>query len=270
MMQGAFRDSHATYDRAAHNVGMSANPYSIETPARPFHFSMRALLIGVAVLGAGFGLIYSAYRSAQMSAWRMSEANNLRNVALALHNYHEGNKTFPPAIFYDAQGQPHRSWRVAIMPYVESSNFYTSYQHQQPWNSPANSNLCDVSVSLFRAPDQQRGVRHTNIVMPIGPGTVGEQATSMEDITDGNSNTIFLLALKPSDILWHEPRDLSINDITRAPGNPKRILIQGKLFRGGLCAYVDGRVAMLPADLDYDKFIAMLTISGGEKIEHNE
>jgi hypothetical protein len=103
--------------------------------------------------------------------------------------------------------------------------------------------------------------------MPVGPGTIGEHQTSIDDITDGNSTTIMLLALKPSDILWHEPRDLSISDITRAPGDPKRILIHGKLFRGAWCAFVDGRVAMLPADLDYDNFIAMLTISGDEKVE---
>jgi hypothetical protein len=237
-------------------------------PTRRFRFSLLTLLIVVTIVGILFALVWPAVLAARAAARRMQEANHFKQVGLALHNYYSANDTFPPATIPDAQGKPFRSWRVCISPFLESSDFYHQYQHDEPWDSAANSRLCErYRFGMFFAPDQPPSSHFTNMVMITGPGTMGEEARSFDDVADDPGETIMLLALKPSDILWHEPRDLSINEVTRAPGNPQRILMQGKLFPGGACTFVDGSVAWLPADLEYDTLHAMLTISGGEKVD---
>lgn len=233
-----------------------------------WRFSMRAVLVLMVVAGVICAVVYYAgfkRREEQLK----SESNNLKNLVLAMHNYAEAYKELPPAATRDGAGMPYKSWRVMVVGFIESTNFRFGYQDNQPWNSATNDGLCrQYAAPIYRAPGATNSDRAcTNFVRPVGPGTIGEQALALKDITDGTSSTILLISLKPSHILWHEPRDVHLSEITRAPGNPKRILIRGKLFRGALCGLADGSVVQLPADLDYDDFTAMLTYAGGEKID---
>jgi hypothetical protein len=238
----------------------------------PLRFSLRQLLVAI----FGFALLLSfcsggwyAVSAAREAARQMSEQNNFRQVALGLHSYVDANGAFPPACIRDAKGRAHMSWRVSITPFLMSHNFYSRYDRNKPWDDPANDGLSRAhgNFIVYGAP----GLRNadpafTNIVMPTGPGTVGE-GVKLSDITDDYATTILLLPLKPSDIPWHEPRDLDISDISRAPGDPNRILIHGRLFTGGFAAMVDGSVVRLPEDLPYDTLMTMLTIAGGETVE---
>ena len=66
-----------------------------------------ALLLPLARNGAG-----PAARRAQCT-------NNLKQIALALHNYEQAYKALPPAYTVDAEGRPLHSWRTLILPYLE-------------------------------------------------------------------------------------------------------------------------------------------------------
>jgi hypothetical protein len=223
-------------------------------------------LLTVAAIGLAVAHYYGDY--VLNESRRRQEANDVKHAALLLHYYHDTQRRFPAAKHCDKIASPVRSWRVEVVPFVCEVKLRDNYNDQLPWNSSANDALCRAARPLYLT-HQTADAKppFTNVVMPTGPGTVGEAAISFSDVKDGTANTILLLALKPSDILWYEPRDLDLSEITRAPGDPHRILIRGKLFQDTLCAFCDGRVAMLPANLDYDTFIAMLTIAGGENID---
>jgi hypothetical protein len=228
-------------------------------------FSLRQLFVLIGCGGLGLLLLVSI-QSLRKDAISLNEAGQITQCALALRMYHDANGAFPPAVFVDPAGVPHMSWRVAVLPYMEQQALFATYKTGQPWNSLANSAACDVCIRSYAAPELE-GSRFTNIVMPTGPGAIGEEGVSIHDFTDSLGDTILVLALKPSEIPWHEPRDLPIGEITRAPNNPQRILIRDKLFTGAWCATVAGRAQWLPPDLDYDTFHAMLTISGGERVD---
>lgn len=54
------------------------------------------------------------------ATWRMSCLDNLKHLALALHNYHDEYKSFPPAHIKGEDGRLLHSWRVLILPYLEN------------------------------------------------------------------------------------------------------------------------------------------------------
>lgn len=55
---------------------------------------------------------------------RMSCGNNLRQIVVALHNYHDVYGSFPPAYIADKSGRPMHSWRVLVLPFMEQTLLY--------------------------------------------------------------------------------------------------------------------------------------------------
>ncbi len=68
-------------------------------------------------------------------AERTAVKNHLRQLALAMHNYHDVYKQFPAAAIRDAQGRPLLSWRVALLPFLEESKLYQEFHLDEPWDS---------------------------------------------------------------------------------------------------------------------------------------
>ena len=64
--------------------------------------------------------------------------NNLKQIALAMLQYENDCKTFPPAYTTDAKGKRLLSWRVPILPYMEQNNLYRQFHLDEPWDSPHN------------------------------------------------------------------------------------------------------------------------------------
>ena len=93
---------------------MSDNPYESpdttgKAPARgnpkPTRWLVRTLMV-VAIVGVLVALLLPSFRTAREPARRMSCANNLKQIALALHNYEDEYDCLPPAYTVDAEGNP--------------------------------------------------------------------------------------------------------------------------------------------------------------------
>ncbi|WP_315854190.1 DUF1559 family PulG-like putative transporter [Gemmata palustris] len=67
-------------------------------------------------LATAYGAAVQAF---QQRAAVSQSANNLKQIGLAMHNYHDTNNAFPPAAVCDKKGKPQLSWRVLILPYIE-------------------------------------------------------------------------------------------------------------------------------------------------------
>ena len=90
--------------------------------------------------------------AAREAARRSQCANNLKQIALAMHNYHDVFKSFPPAVITDKNGRPMHSWRVAILPFIEQAALYKNYKFDEPWDGPNNRNLDNIAIPVFRCP----------------------------------------------------------------------------------------------------------------------
>ncbi len=169
-------------------------------------------------------------------------ANNLKQIALAMQNYHEANGAYPPAAKYDANGKPLLSWRVLILPYVEQQGLYEQFHLDEPWDSPHNKPLADRMPSVFRCPSERLpSASLTTYLVVVDPRSMftGEASgVSISNVGDGSAATL-LVVEAASSVPWSKPEDLSL-----APSD--RPLGVGSKHPGGLNASMaDGSVRFI-------------------------
>jgi hypothetical protein len=197
-------------------------------------------------------------------AGRVQSANNLKQIALAMHNYLDVNRTFPAAATYDSEGRPLLSWRVHILPFIEQDALYRSFHLNEPWDSEHNKKLIAKMPATYRSPalkDPQSG--KTTYLAPVGPKTIfgGKKGMQIQKITDGTSNTIMVVETDDSrGVYWTQPDDYKID-----ANNPMAGLVQPGA-RGFNSAFADGSVRFLPADIDPATLRALYTANGGEPV----
>lgn len=104
-------------------------------------FTLVELLVVIAIIGVLVALLLPAVQSAREAARRMSCTNNLKQLGLALHNYHDNHLTFPPLMIYrtpDPGAPYHHTWITKILPYMEQMNLYLSMDVTKPaWDVAA-------------------------------------------------------------------------------------------------------------------------------------
>jgi hypothetical protein len=95
-------------------------------------------------------LLLPAISKARGAAQRAQSTNNLKQIALALHNYHDVHKALPAAVMLGPDGKTKHSWRVAILPYIEQENVYKQYRFDEPWDSENNKKVLDHIPPVFQ------------------------------------------------------------------------------------------------------------------------
>lgn len=191
-------------------------------------------------------------------------ANNLKQIALAMHNYHDTYGAFPPAAVCDKTGKPLLSWRVLILPYIEQQNLFKEFKLDEPWDSEHNKKLLAKMPKTYALPGITKdGGTETYYRAWVGNGAGLDwlTGTRITSITDGTSNTIMCMtAAKPAP--WTKPDELEFDpdkDMTKLVG----FLIDGK----AQAAFYDGSVrTMTPKELSKDRLHPYITRSGGEVI----
>jgi hypothetical protein len=134
-------------------VGETSTP----KPAGKGLSGLAITLIAVGILGGlflicGVALLLPAVQAAREAARRSQCCNNLKQIGLALHNYHMVFKTLPFAVVTNEDGKPMQSWRVAILPFIEQPALVKQYDPREPWDSPKNRAISPMMPSVFRCP----------------------------------------------------------------------------------------------------------------------
>lgn len=248
-------------------------------PAKPGGSSTAVVVAVVLLVGvAGFfvcggilvALLLPAVQSAREAARRMQCTNNLKQIALALHNYHDKHGSFPPAYTVDEDGQPLHSWRTLILPELGQGALFNQIDLDEPWNSGSNATLATTPIMVYRCPSSPTG--SCNYVALVGPGGVfeGENPISLRDITDGAANTLLVVEVAGRTQSWMEPVDL---DVSRMPlainaGKPgfKGNSISSWHPGGVNVALADGSIRFLSDTMAMSVFQAMLTRNGSEAV----
>ena len=133
---------------------------AVAVQPRPFQFRLWHLLVAMAMISVMLAVLVPLFRMARQRAQRMESANNLKMIAIGLHNYHDTWRSFPPAYQCDANGKPAHSWRMLITPFMEDAYpVYQRYNFAEPWNGPNNSRLaprCPAFTGVPRSVPDRR------------------------------------------------------------------------------------------------------------------
>lgn len=224
-----------------------------------------ALLFGTLVCcGILAALLLPAVQAARGAARRQASMNNMKQIALAMHNYHDVYRAFPPAVVKDEDGNPLYSGRVLLLPFLEQASIYERFDKTKAWDAPENAAIRATTLSLFEDPNSQStNSPRTDYLFVTGPSTIFEELPNgrpmtIADVVDGTSNTIYLIETSASNAHWAEPKDFDISQLGALP--------PGNYPAGNLVGLVDGSVRVLDKNTAPATLRAMLTRNGGEVV----
>jgi hypothetical protein len=209
-----------------------------------------------------------AFDAATESSNHRERVQRFKQIALALLNYYDSHKYLPPAAIRDKDGKPLLSWRVAILPYLEQGELYNQFHLDEPWDSPHNRSLIEkmpgTYMDLGSKADQLNHEGKTNYQVPVSPQTVfyRNEGTKMSEITDGTSNTIFVVEVDPKRaVVWTKPEDWEVD-----MKQPRKGLERADRSTF-TAAFGDGHVELIDLSKSDDaKLRALLTRAGREDI----
>jgi hypothetical protein len=177
-------------------------------------------------------------------ASRLSQTqNNLKQIALAMHNYHDSYAHLPTQAILGKDGKPLLSWRVAILPFIEQQQLYMQFHLDEPWDSPHNKKWLETMPKTYASPTDPEGTQkyQTHYLGFVGPNAFFEGKQGMRipaDFPDGTSNTIMVVEASKS-VPWTKPEDIDFD-----PDKPLPKI--GGLFPNGfVAALCDGSVRLV-------------------------
>lgn len=213
-------------------------------------------MIGLLLCAGLVALLLPAVSSARTAAQKMTSANNLKEIGLALHSYHDQHGHFPAPAIVDEDGQSLLSWRVALLPSLGRQELYDRFDLTEPWNGPTNQPLLAEMPRVFNNPAAELSEGETVYLAIHASEAVftDEQPTRFADIQDGTSNTAVVIEAG-SAVPWSAPQDISLDQAVTemTSGEPRTVLL------------ADGSVHTVTEDVDPERARAIFTRSGGER-----
>src|SRR5262249_37467735 len=123
----------------------------------------------------------------------LASQNNLKQIALAFHEYHDAHRSFPTAASYGRRREAPLRRPLALLPYLNEQALYARFKLDEPWDSAHNKPLLAEMPRAFAVGPAAVVARgETFYQVFVGPGTLfdGRKGRRMVDVTDGTSNTV--------------------------------------------------------------------------------
>lgn len=257
----------------------------LRTPSTPVTFWMllaTLLLLTALILPPILG-------SARGAVTRSDCLNNLKQLSIALENYHHKHGSYPPAYISDAQGKPIHSWRVLLLPFMEEGELYRDYNFDEPWDGPNNRKLWDRMPAVYGCPGREwlRSIVGDRLdSMPANAASYfaivdettawpGARPLKMAEITDDPSQTMLLIEHSGMAAPWTAPVDLTLEQAlalfkTSKPSG--HIHVSDGFFTAGSHrsysqgVYADGHVKITRSEMPPKVARALFTIGGSEDL----
>lgn len=205
-------------------------------------FSLVELLVVIAIIGILISMLLPAVQSAREAARRLSCANNVKQLALAIQNYESNHRMLPPSGLveekqleyagrmydvFDQRSGPMLSWIVLVLPFMEEQTLYEKFdlkrsvidQPNDPQATTVPALLCpsdQAAGRMFRVAEITEKARlakgnyaafvspmHTDLQL-LYPGALISSGQSLKQVSDGNTKTLVVSEVRTLDRLDDE------------------------------------------------------------------
>lgn len=250
-------------------------------------FTLVELLVVIAIIGILIALLLPAVQAAREAGRRAHCLNNLRQMGIGLHNYHDALRSFPPGGIEPRSivpGGKQFAWSAMLLPYVEQESLYETIDFGKPFSDPVNAQAAATVVAIYICPTVPRtsklhsgrgatdygGIYGERITTPNNPPKgvmLYDRVIRIHEIRDGTSNTIAISEdTKFNDMQWIN--GLNVFDqafaINKAPSFENDIRSD---HPGGAQALLcDGSARFLPENMDLETLAAICTRDGSEVV----
>lgn len=266
---------------------------SHNTTVSPKHWQTRwtfalIVIVGISFTG-GFAVVGIAhqtswlvtsddaliYKSGFGAARRSTSKNNLKQIGLAMHNYHETFNQLPNGGIFSQSGQPLHSWTSQLLPYLDHTALYNEIDFKQSWDAETNRKVFETKIPTLENPGMKflfdNGKANEQNSKGYQPAHYAANSLvlnansnmNFKEISDGTSNTILAGEIQSKIKPWGDPRNfrapaLGINQSRHGFGSP---------FTGGAHFLIgDGSVRFISENIDPEVLKALSTPAGGETV----
>lgn len=213
---------------------------------RRMGFTLIELLVVIAIIGGLVAILLPAVQSAREAGRRTQCTNNLKQLALAAHNFHDTNKVLPSSIRPSASSSlPRISGLTLLLPMIEQQAMYDRYDRTVNWSHPNNLPITSQAVAIFQCPSSPQATRRDGDPQPTwapdlvavtdysptigvdqrlfsagladvyGPGLLAKNSQPrMADCVDGLCNTIMYAESAGRPMLYRRGRQVNADTNT--------------------------------------------------------
>lgn len=275
----------ATSELSVHPL-IFTNPWRVRVRHR-IAFTLVELLVVIAIIAVLVGLLLPAVQAAREAARKAQCKNNLRQIGIALHNYHDTHSSLPTGcIEWRSWNAPptHRqfAWSALLLPFLEQRNLHTEIDFGVPFDAPANAVPAAVRLAVFECPtaEQRKLIRGQTDYGGLYGESINDRDAGdgiflydrrirFANITDGLSNTLAVSEdVGGPDSEWINGRNVfvqagGINDPNAWIGDNE---IRSKHSGGAMLLFADSHVHLISESIDRMVLGAMITRAKGETI----
>tara|TARA_R110002111_G_scaffold247140_4_gene310181 strand:+ start:83326 stop:84168 length:843 start_codon:yes stop_codon:yes gene_type:complete len=271
-------------------------------PKKRTGFTLIELLVVIAIIAILIALLLPAVQQAREAARRSTCKNNLKQIGLALHNYHDTHRSFPPCYVDQVVGGVtsgnNLGWSMFLLPFQDQTPLYQKISETGAMNvfwttvtpmTDSTTGYAKVILPVFNCPSDPAGGINTKITGSYGKSNykalrsvLSYHAVTpvfhpdkrmLRDFTDGASNTLIVGesdTQKHNGGLWvgksTNSRDIlsNANDTYRINGADVDDLFSSVHVGGCHFVFADGRVMFLSENISGEIYTGLGTYNGGE------
>src|SRR4051812_12978255 len=200
--------------RSSYTMG-GANPgiHRAACGGRGRGFTLIELLVVIAIIAVLIALLLPAVQAARESARRMQCTNNLKQLGLALHNFHDVNKVFPAADdeLLNSPVTGSNAWKVSwmthILPYIEQQALFQTYRFDRTWDDTTTNAVPNTGPITKKIPGYLCPSAPTPNTRPANNGRAN---TDYAATTEREYPNPFLGALQASAVQQSDPNFIGV------------------------------------------------------------